>query len=297
MGISAVILSSALLFGTAVSTADTLVPNNDGIVKTIPLMEHEINWNDDGVKLAQLSLGGPDRGFVFVQQKPKDNSEDLSNTNDQQGKGKNSEASNSPFLRLNKGREGESSDRTNYGMLRQDINDSYASEKNDDYENSDALSAKSQDPEAYKRLKAGQAPFVSDVNVKEVFVSDKERVKHEKEMLDKGYHKMVLRFPVTKAQPFNNSRNEFLNLFPFDDVSEVVIVGYASPDGKYPDMQIDLASSRARYLEKLILSLGRPVEDVLEYVCDKSIQRSECWRVDIFYKLRSNQVSDIDKEL
>lgn len=99
-----------------------------------------------------------------------------------------------------------------------------------------------------------------------------------------GYNHTVVRFPVTKDEPYNNSISQFLNQVPFDEITHIAVYGYASPDGRIPEMQEALAEKRKDKILSYIENEGISVDNTEYFVCDKSVTRSLCWKVDVFYK-------------
>ncbi len=103
-----------------------------------------------------------------------------------------------------------------------------------------------------------------------------------------GYKKYTLRFPVGKNEPYKNSLIDFSSTFPFDDAEDVHIYGYASPDGKKPEMQEHLSKKR---MDKAIYYLNNnklTAKLFDSFLCSKEIKRNLCWKADIYYKLKKN---------
>ena len=99
-----------------------------------------------------------------------------------------------------------------------------------------------------------------------------------------GYKHIVVRFPVTKDEPYYRSKLEFLNKVPFDEIENIAVFGFASPDGKIPEMQEDLAEKRKNKILSYIKHEEIFIDNAEHFVCDKSVTRSLCWKVDVFYK-------------
>lgn len=131
----------------------------------------------------------------------------------------------------------------------------------------------------------------TDINVndnKGMFYRDKfmysDMQELERAYKNAGYEHIVVRFPVTKDEPYYRSKLEFLNKVPFDEISDIAVFGFASPDGKIPEMQEDLAEKRKNKILSYIENEGISVDNTEYFVCDKSVTRSLCWKVDVFYK-------------
>ena len=101
---------------------------------------------------------------------------------------------------------------------------------------------------------------------------------------DAGYKHIVINFPVTKDEPYYNSKAEFLNKVHFDEIEHIAVFGFASPDGKIPEMQEDLAEKRKNKILSYIKHEEIFIDNAEHFVCDKSVTRSLCWKVDVFYK-------------
>lgn len=99
-----------------------------------------------------------------------------------------------------------------------------------------------------------------------------------------GYNHTVVSFPVTKAEPYYNSKSKFLNQVPFDEITHMAVYGFASPDGRVPEMQEALAEKRRDNILSYIEQEDITVENTGYFVCDKSVTRNLCWKVDVFYK-------------
>ncbi len=99
-----------------------------------------------------------------------------------------------------------------------------------------------------------------------------------------GYNHTVVSFPVTKAEPYYNSKSKFLNQVPFDEITHMAVYGFASPDGRVPEMQEALAEKRKDNILSYIEQEEITVENTGYFVCDKSVTRNLCWKVDVFYK-------------
>ncbi len=94
----------------------------------------------------------------------------------------------------------------------------------------------------------------------------------------------MVSFPVTKAEPYYNSKSQFLNQIPFDEITHIAVYGFASPDGRVPEMQEALAEKRKDNILSYIEQEEITVENTGYFVCDKSVTRNLCWKVDVFYK-------------
>lgn len=101
-----------------------------------------------------------------------------------------------------------------------------------------------------------------------------------------GYKHIIVRFPVTEDEPYYDSKIEFLNQVPFDEINNITVFGFASPDGKIPEMQEALAEKRKNKILSYIKNEGISIDNAkhFHFVCDKSVTRSLCWKVDVFYK-------------
>lgn len=86
-------------------------------------------------------------------------------------------------------------------------------------------------------------------------------------------------FPIESAEPLMGSYERFMKFIP--NGSKVAIRGYASPDGKNPEQQYNLAVKRAEYIKKALHGKAIFIEYYDAKVCGLSDFPSSCWRVDV----------------
>lgn len=108
--------------------------------------------------------------------------------------------------------------------------------------------------------------------------------KKAKSLLDKGYVYKTVYFPKEEIDPLGNSLDKFYKSIEDKDINNVIIIGYASPDGKNPEQQIGLANRRSAKMNKILKNKGISVAERYSALCKPVADRSLCWKVDIFYK-------------
>lgn len=99
-----------------------------------------------------------------------------------------------------------------------------------------------------------------------------------------GYEHFILRFPVGEYEPLPVSKEEFFNLLPLSDITAIDVLGFASPDGKRPEMQEELSESRMYKVLDYLVKEDIKADVYKYYLCSSDVQRDRCWRVDIFFK-------------
>lgn len=109
------------------------------------------------------------------------------------------------------------------------------------------------------------------------------------EKLENGRKKITIKFPIEKYKPISIEELEaFFNLKK-QNIKEVSVIGYASPDGPRPTMQETLAKKRADKIVNILRDMEVKVEDVISIVCHKGIEPSKCWRADIYVEVEEEQ--------
>lgn len=109
------------------------------------------------------------------------------------------------------------------------------------------------------------------------------------EELEDGRKKITIKFPVEKSEPISIDELEaFFNLKK-QNIKDISVIGYASPDGPRPKMQETLARQRAEKIVNLLRNKGIKVEDVISIVCHKGIEPSKCWRADVYVEIEEKK--------
>lgn len=114
-------------------------------------------------------------------------------------------------------------------------------------------------------------------------------LKDKDNLLEDGRKKITIKFPIEKSEPISVDELEaFFNLKK-QNIKDISVIGYASPDGPRPKMQETLARQRAEKIVNLLRNKGIKVEDVISIVCHKGIEPSKCWRADVYVEIEEKK--------
>lgn len=250
--ITAGILSGALVFGHTASETGFPKEIDEVTYNLVPAYVQEINWSDDSSKLNKMYT----KSYI----------------------------DNNGVLHLYTSKDYADNTYTLYGMEKADTTsdtDNNGIENGDIYYDKQMYKVYTTDnTDSYDNNTGSSAGYKSSSNG--ILYSDmQEMIQAYK---NAGYNHTVVSFPVTKAEPYYNSKSKFLNQVPFDEITHMAVYGFASPDGSVPEMQEALAEKRRDNILSYIEQEDITVENTGYFVCDKSVTRNLCWKVDIFYK-------------
>lgn len=259
--ITAGILSGALVFGQTASETEFPKEIDEVTYNLVPAYVQEINWSDDSSKLNKMYTKSyiDENGVLhlYTTKDYKDDSYDIYTI----AENRNNTGSN-----LGNGAGSGSGNQVNQGSSNNDKSSS----------------------EFYETGNTGDNNNISGDSASDSFGRHGILYSDMQEMIqaykNAGYNHTVVRFPVTKDEPYYTSKAEFLNKVPFDEIEHIAVFGFASPDGKIPEMQEDLAEKRKNKILSYIKHEGIFIDNAEHFVCDKSVTRSLCWKVDVFYK-------------
>lgn len=271
MGISSIItagiLSGALVFGQTASGTDFPKEIDEVTYNLVPVYVQEINWSDDSSKLNKMHTKSyiDDNGVIhlYTSKDYTDNTYTVTDTGNNENK--NIDNKNSNMNSNNKDSDNNGEDKYNsqgYKKVISNINDG----GNNNGSDGDSVN------------------FGSLFNNHGISYQDMQEI--ERTYKNAGYRHTVMRFPVTKDEPYHDSKSVFFNMIPFDKITHIAVYGFASPDGLIPEMQEALAEKRTNKVLLYLRQEGITADNADYFVCDKSIARSLCWKVDVFYKLQ-----------
>ena len=122
----------------------------------------------------------------------------------------------------------------------------------------------------------------SSLKTANIELSDNNELKEK--LLKEGYSLKALYFPKEDTDPLGNSLESFYTVLKNTKIKDIVLLGYASPDGINPKHQINLATKRAEKVEEILKNKKFVIKETYSTLCPIKVDRSICWKVEIFYK-------------